>query len=504
MATRPLPESAEVLYAPYIGELQEFFATSGLPCGSPEDIFAISERLRESQAFFEDMSSLVRSIILRQGGSMPHAVLLQILALAVGGAEMERAPQVYRQPLRHLLAFVTGVLRRPLNLPPDERAEVLSFPSAASTLKTTELPPQEPSLTEAAKPVSPLPDASAPAPWPPPPSLEIRFEPPAAEPEPPDAELQPLEMDDLPAIESEPFAIADPEPLAAEPAAPDPPILSLPPAHTLMSPSVRNLSLAGSAAAVFAIVLVVALHHYASIPPAAQPTEAAPAVPAASPTTSSATTPAPSPASIQPDPAADGAALTPSPTPATHRSSTASADSDYTAPPTYHSYIAASPAAPPATPPPAATSSQPATQAAATPDPEAASAAVPDTTRPANPSPEVADDLPSADRASSSVLADHPRYLEVSSGVMAANLISAPMPEYPALARMAHVQGQVILQAVISAGGSVSATRVLSGPRLLRGAAVDAVRRWRYRPYLIEGRPVDVSTIVTLTFHPAR
>jgi protein TonB len=88
--------------------------------------------------------------------------------------------------------------------------------------------------------------------------------------------------------------------------------------------------------------------------------------------------------------------------------------------------------------------------------------------------------------------------------MMAGNLISAPLPGYPRMAKIAHIQGEVILQAVISQDGSVSATHVLSGNRLLRGAAVDAVRRWRYRPYMLDGRPVDVSTIVTVDFHNPR
>ena len=91
--------------------------------------------------------------------------------------------------------------------------------------------------------------------------------------------------------------------------------------------------------------------------------------------------------------------------------------------------------------------------------------------------------------------------LIVSSGVMAGNLISAPPPEYPKFASFAHVEGQVILQAVVSRNGTVTATHVLSGHRLLRGAAIAAVRRWRYRPYLIDGRPTDVATIVTVNFH---
>jgi TonB family protein len=85
---------------------------------------------------------------------------------------------------------------------------------------------------------------------------------------------------------------------------------------------------------------------------------------------------------------------------------------------------------------------------------------------------------------------------------MASHLISARQPNYPILARIAKVQGQVVLQAVISPDGSVIATRVLSGHRLLRGAAINAVRRWRYRPYVADGRPVNVATIVTVDFHP--
>lgn len=90
--------------------------------------------------------------------------------------------------------------------------------------------------------------------------------------------------------------------------------------------------------------------------------------------------------------------------------------------------------------------------------------------------------------------------LDVSSGVMSANLISAPAPEYPRLASAIHLQGTVILQAVIGKNGEVTATYVLSGHHLLRDAAVRAVRQWRYRPFLAEGHPVDVATVVTVDF----
>ena len=86
---------------------------------------------------------------------------------------------------------------------------------------------------------------------------------------------------------------------------------------------------------------------------------------------------------------------------------------------------------------------------------------------------------------------------------MASHLVSAPPPNYPILARIARTKGQVVLQAIISQDGSVIAAHALSGHRLLRSAAVNAVRRWRYRPYLAEGRPVKVATIVNVDF-PSR
>ena len=90
--------------------------------------------------------------------------------------------------------------------------------------------------------------------------------------------------------------------------------------------------------------------------------------------------------------------------------------------------------------------------------------------------------------------------VNVSSGVMAANLLSGPKPGYPALASLTHTQGNVVMQAVISKSGTVEHLRVIKGHRLLRGAAKSAVRNWRYRPYKIGGVPVEVATIVSVDF----
>ena len=73
-------------------------------------------------------------------------------------------------------------------------------------------------------------------------------------------------------------------------------------------------------------------------------------------------------------------------------------------------------------------------------------------------------------------------------------------PAYPPLAVAARVQGAVVLQCVITTEGRVSEVVVVSGHPLLDDAAVAAVRRWRYRPTLLNGEPVSVILTVTVTF----
>ena len=92
------------------------------------------------------------------------------------------------------------------------------------------------------------------------------------------------------------------------------------------------------------------------------------------------------------------------------------------------------------------------------------------------------------------------RLVNVSSGVMAANLLSGPKPSYPTLASLTHTQGNVVMQVVISKKGTVEHLEVIKGHRLLRGAAKNAVRNWRYRPYTIDGVPVEVATTVSVDF----
>jgi periplasmic protein TonB len=94
-----------------------------------------------------------------------------------------------------------------------------------------------------------------------------------------------------------------------------------------------------------------------------------------------------------------------------------------------------------------------------------------------------------------------PTSLNVSSGVMAGNLLEKTLPLYPAIAKAAGIQGIVVLQATISKSGSIQNLRVISGTPMLQRAAMDAVRSWHYKPYLLNGEPVDVETTINVVFN---
>ena len=80
------------------------------------------------------------------------------------------------------------------------------------------------------------------------------------------------------------------------------------------------------------------------------------------------------------------------------------------------------------------------------------------------------------------------------------NLIYRVQPVYPTLARQARIQGAVQLRAIISRTGVIEHLTVESGHPMLAGAAMDAVRQWRYRPYLLNDQPVEIETEITVNF----
>ena len=93
-----------------------------------------------------------------------------------------------------------------------------------------------------------------------------------------------------------------------------------------------------------------------------------------------------------------------------------------------------------------------------------------------------------------------PQRIRVSSGVSTGLLIKKVTPTYPALAKQARIQGHVLLQAEISKDGTIQNLQLISGHPMLAPAAIEAVKQWRYKPYLLNGEPVSVETQVDVVF----
>lgn len=90
--------------------------------------------------------------------------------------------------------------------------------------------------------------------------------------------------------------------------------------------------------------------------------------------------------------------------------------------------------------------------------------------------------------------------IRISSGVMQGQLDAPILPVYPAIARATHMQGTVIVAAIVSRTGAIEKLQVISGPMMLRQAALDAIRRAHYRPFKLNGEPVEVDTTISVVF----
>jgi protein TonB len=86
------------------------------------------------------------------------------------------------------------------------------------------------------------------------------------------------------------------------------------------------------------------------------------------------------------------------------------------------------------------------------------------------------------------------------STILEGSLIRRVQPVYPPLARNARIQGSVILAALISKQGTMENLHALSGHPMLVPAAIDAVRQWRYKPYVLNSEPIEVETQITVNF----
>jgi protein TonB len=90
--------------------------------------------------------------------------------------------------------------------------------------------------------------------------------------------------------------------------------------------------------------------------------------------------------------------------------------------------------------------------------------------------------------------------INISQGVSQGLLLKKVQPNYPSNALAMHVEGAVELTATISKTGSITSVKVVSGPPLLVHAAADAVKQWKYRPYLLNGEPVEIQTQIAVNF----
>jgi protein TonB len=93
-----------------------------------------------------------------------------------------------------------------------------------------------------------------------------------------------------------------------------------------------------------------------------------------------------------------------------------------------------------------------------------------------------------------------PQRVRVSQGVTQGLIMRRIQPNYPPLARQARIQGAVLLQAEISKNGDIQNLRLISGHPMLAPAAIEAVKQWKYKPYYLNGEPVEVETQITVNF----
>lgn len=93
-----------------------------------------------------------------------------------------------------------------------------------------------------------------------------------------------------------------------------------------------------------------------------------------------------------------------------------------------------------------------------------------------------------------------PTTLRVSQGVSQGLLIKRVQPKYPSSALATHAEGAVQIEATVDKQGNVTNLKVLSGQTVLARAALEAVRQWRYKPYYLNGQPVEIQTQITVNF----
>lgn len=107
---------------------------------------------------------------------------------------------------------------------------------------------------------------------------------------------------------------------------------------------------------------------------------------------------------------------------------------------------------------------------------------------------------PESKPAQGAALPAPPMTIRIPQGVAQGALIHKVSPEYPAAARSARIQGSVVMNAIIGTDGTIQQLQLIKGNPLLVNAAMEAVKKWRYRPYLVDSQPVEIETTITVNF----
>jgi TonB family protein len=113
-----------------------------------------------------------------------------------------------------------------------------------------------------------------------------------------------------------------------------------------------------------------------------------------------------------------------------------------------------------------------------------------------SPSPALPSGTPAANEPASTL-----KRLRISSGVANELAIYNPAPQYPQMARIAHISGDVVLGITIDRKGEVTNIVVHQGHPILVNSAIDAVKKWKYRPYVLNGEAVEVDSTIKIQYH---
>ncbi|MGI4829838.1 MAG: energy transducer TonB [Janthinobacterium lividum] len=546
-------EHLAVRFAPYVEELHDFFAGCSVHFGTPQDIFPFAERLSTPGVFHEEMSSMVRAVIYREHESLTQADLLALITSAVAGPEIDLTAPEFRPPVRQLLGFISGALRSLWRRFPEEPTppQTHPVPQPAAALEPTmqaDAQPQAPPVTRFVEEVQvrsdterhkafgsdtettplishqPGPFSRLRALWrdPEPASAGVEdgsypeYKPVALF----QARYRPLWIVGLCGISvglgtglmlrNRPPAYRPPPQRTAQTIRPWSPSIAQPvydPAHEANAGSnVVDTFQADNAALQAANAALRAAN--AVLPPLPAPAKPSPYGPTlGNPTNTALISNARPiddrrPASL-PNASKPNAALRkPTGHPGANSPAYTAIDQlGYRSPAPYR---ALGQAIGPQFTGPMSGQSRPApfveARGGVFRGRQASHYSAFPRSAPSEQAHLAMPMQPRLERAFPSIPYAR-EYVSLSAtGVMAANLMSAPAPEYPPLASSSHVEGKVVVQAVIGTDGNVIATRILSGPQFLRSAAETAVRRWRYRPYLVDGRPAVVATDAILNF----